>query len=288
MKISTSLELGTAKGLSPEESARMMREAGFDGIDLGLCGMQHDPASYGNEAWTEKTVREIRAAKAEGLALAQCHLPYYPGHLQVPGTGDYADFEAFMLPMYRRAIAVCGEHGCPVAVMHPYFHIQSASGTVEGNRRMIEKLMPDLRRTGVKLALENVYGYVTAYTSVHLTTAEDIQAILNVTDPAYVGACIDTGHANIFGVDICGMARKLGSRLTALHANDNHGGDEHILPGACNTPLDFTAFSQALREIGYKGYYNLEIGCGKVPPTLMAGFYRYAAATARAFAGLAE
>ena len=287
MKTSTSLEHGILCGFSAAETARMMRDAGFDGIDLGLCNGQNDPSSYGNGEWLASIREEIRSAKEAGLVVAQCHLPYYPGHLDAPGNGEYADYEAFLLPMYRRAIDLCGECGCPVAVMHPYFHVQSAAGTVAGNLRMLDKLAPDLRRNGVKIALENCYAYIRGYLPAHVSTAEELMSILEKADSDVVGACIDTGHANLFGVDICAMARIIGNRLLALHVNDNCGQDEHLVPYTSTSKLDFAAFSAALKGIGYGGWYNLELATGKMPPSVVPAFYAYAGAMARALADLA-
>ena len=140
-----------------------------------------------------------------------------------------------------------------------------------------------------QLALENVYG--TAYSDTHTSRAEDILPIIEAAGSELVGACIDTGHANIFGLDIAQMARVYGKKLFALHVNGNAGKDEHVIPytmsGWCEK-MDYYAFSAALKEIGFTGYYNLEIACGDLPEGVAQPFLNYAAAVARALADLAE
>ena len=116
-------------------------------------------------------------------------------------------------------------------------------------------------------------------------------AIIEAAGSEYVGACIDTGHANVFRLDISQMVRVFGKKLVALHVNGNAGKDEHVIPysmsGWCEK-MDYRAFSAALKEVGYKGFYNLEIASGDLPEGVARPFLNYAAAVARALADLAE
>lgn len=286
MKTSTSLEHGIhIAHISAYESARLMKQAGFDGVDLAMDAHSTEPEMIARPEWRARIIEQAEALKRAGLALAQCHMPYYPGHIALPGDGTWQAFEALMLPSYRRALEICGEIGCPVAVLHPFFDEKSADVTFEGNVRMIEKLLPLLEKHAVKLALENVYGL--NYADSHVARAEDIMPIIEKINHPLVGACIDTGHANIFRLDISEMARIYGSKLFALHVNGNAGKDEHIIPysssGWCEK-MDYYAFTRTLNEIGYNGYYNLEIASGDLAPEVALPFYIYAAAVARSLA----
>ena len=283
MKTSTSLEHGIRMAhISAYDSACLMKLAGFDGVDLSMDAHSTEPELIAQSAWREKIVAQASDLKRAGLELAQCHLPYYPGHIALPGDGTWQAFEDFMLPSYIRALDVCGEIGCPVAVLHPFFDEKSATITLEGNLRMTEKMLPLLEKHHVKLALENVYGL--NYADSHVARAEDIMPIIEKIDHPLVGACIDTGHANIFRLDISEMARIYGKKLFALHVNGNAGKDEHIIPytssGWCEK-MDYHAFTRTLCEIGYDGYYNLEIASGDLGAEVALPFYIYAAAVAR-------
>ncbi|MBQ8953005.1 MAG: sugar phosphate isomerase/epimerase [Clostridia bacterium] len=290
MKISTALEHAVKiDGVSYRESARMMRQAGFDGVDFSLCRHQTEPEKQLAPEWMEDVNQRAQALKAEGLEIAQCHLPYIGNHIERPGDGGYRDYEAFALPGLLRALEACGEIGCRVAVIHPYFDPMSAQATKDGNLRLIEKLMPSLEKYGVRLALENIWG--TNYSDTRTSRAEDIMPLIEAAGSDCVGACIDTGHANIFSLDIAQMARIYGKKLFALHVNGNAGKDEHVIPysmsGWCER-MDFRGFSEALKEIGFEGYYNLEIACGDLPKGLGQPFLNWAAAVARALADLAQ
>ena len=286
MKISTSMEHAIRiAGVSPAESAEMLRRAGFEGVDISMTFDMLDDAKVFSPAWREQILGRAAAAHAEGLEIAQCHLPYYPNHIPLPGAGTYADHEAAMLPRYIRALEIAGEIGCPVAVMHPYSNPDDAADTLTGNLRTIEKLMPLLEKYDVKLALENIWG--NAYAWAHASCAEEIIPMIDAFPGGRVGACIDTGHANIFKLDICEMARAYGSRLIALHINGNAGKDEHIIPysmsGWCEL-MDFHGFSRALGEIGYQGFYNLELSTGALPPQSAQAYLSFAGSVARALA----
>ena len=290
MKISTSLELGARiDRVSFRESARMMKRAGFDGVDFSLCRDQTEPEKQLSPEWMQDVRLRAEALKAEGLEIAQCHLPYIGNHIERPGDGGYGDYEAFVLPGLLRALEACGEIGCHVAVIHPYFDPMSRTATRSGNLRLIEKLMPGLEKYDVKLALENIWG--TNYSDTGTSRAEDILPLIEAAGSERVGACIDTGHANVFSLDIAAMARLFGKKLFALHVNGNAGKDEHVIPysmsGWCEK-MDYYAFSAALKAIGYQGYYNLEISCGDLPAGVGQPFLNYAAAVARALADLAE
>ena len=283
MKTSTSLEHGIRMArIGAYDSACMMKIAGFDGVDLAMDAHSTEPEIIAQSAWREHIVDQANDLKRAGLSLAQCHLPYYPGHIALPGDGTWQAFEDFMLPSYARALDVCGEIDCPVAVLHPFFDEKSASLTREGNLRMTEKMLPLLEKNHVKLALENVYGL--NYADSHVARAEDIMPIIEKIDHPLVGACIDTGHANIFHLDIAEMARIYGKKLFALHVNGNAGKDEHIIPytssGWCEK-MDYHAFTRALGEIGYDGYYNLEVASGDLGADVALPFYIYAGAVAR-------
>ncbi len=288
MKISTSLEHAIRVcGATPAESAEMLKLAGFQGVDIALTHDMMKPDIFLSPEWREKALSRSSAAKAAGLEIAQCHLPYFSNYMPLPDTDRYAAYEKFMMPLYERAIEVCGEMECPVAVSHPYFDSNDPQGTYEGNLRLIEKLLPMLEKAGAKLAIENVWG--NDYTWTNMSDADEILKVINAADSPIVNACIDTGHANIFRLDISEMARKYGKRLIALHVHGNAGKDEHVIPYSMSDwceKMDFRGFTQALKDIGFEGFYNLELAPGPLPHAAMQPYLNFAAAVARGLADL--
>ena len=290
MKISTALDHGVHNGLTYVECANVMKNAGFEGIDLAMCNFQDRPEKLITDEWTDDVLSQANAAKNAGLEIAQCHLPYYPSHLENPGSGTVREYIDFIVPMYEHAINAAERIGVCVCVAHPICYLDSRQKTVDANIEVFQKIEPRMRNSGMKLAIENCFArrngqYQTAFIEQKETIGEIID---NLASPC-VGACIDTGHANIFRYDISDMARFFGSRLFALHVNSNAGHDEHAIPysisGWCER-MDFVTFTQTLREIGFTGWYNLEINGGRFPKEVASHFYGYAAGVARYLADI--
>ena len=173
-------------------------------------------------------------------------------------------------------------------MLHPFLDVNNDEATLQGNIRLVNALLPHLKKHNVKLALENVYAHVGGQYHASVTArAEDIMKILEQVDEEYVGACIDTGHARIFRLNIGKMARLYGKRLFALHVNSNAGEDEHLIPymiPAWCEKSNYDDFLAALKEIGYQGAMNLEIGTGKLPVGCAKHYLGLAGVVARAMA----
>lgn len=78
----------------------------------------------------------------------------------------------------------------------------------------------------------------------------------------YFTMCVDTGHSNKatrFGnPSAADVIRLLGSNISVLHLNDNDSlTDQHKIPLTGN--LDWKDILNALDEVGYCGYYNMEL-----------------------------
>ena len=291
MKISTSCEHGIAAGLSARESLKLMKQAGFEGIDLSLCRYMGEPEKFLTEEWTRAVLEKAHIAKEEGLEIAQCHLPYGPGHLENPGDGSAKAFGEVWLPMYLHALEAAEKVGVKIAVIHPMYHEGGRQATIDANVYLGEQMRPALERSGIKLAFENVFvrrerKYIRGY----VEEAEVIRAIADALGDI-AGICMDTGHANIFRFDISEYAKVLGDKLICLHVNANSGEDEHIIPltgAAWCERMDFVTFSETLKQIGYRGWYNLEIAGGRFPGQAARPFYEYAAIVARHLADIAQ
>lgn len=293
MKISTALEHGMKiAGVNERESAKMLKKAGFDGVDLAICHDQEDPKKILTKEWAEVVYRKADALKAEGLEIAQCHLPYYPGHIDLPGDNTFRGYEEIWMEAMLHTLKLAHEVGVKVAVVHPLTIMGEPEATILGNIGHFKKYVPALEKYGMKLAIENVFSrrrsrYVDGYCG----RTEELLAIINGVGSEQVGACIDTGHARIFRLNQGNMARAIDKKLFALHVNGNAGGDEHNIPftfagGAERT--DYPAFCRALKAIEFKGYMNLELGNGRLPAMAAQPYLELAAKIARALADMAE
>lgn len=121
-------------------------------------------------------------------------------------------------------------------------------------------------RRGVRLAL---------HTEAHsiFCTARDVDLLMTMTDPVYVGLCPDTAHLLLSGSDPVAVARRHRDRLIATHWKDaagrftlrepiddtiHHAHRPHFRTLGQGA-VDWDAWGALLREIGYEGVSVLEI-----------------------------
>ena len=66
---------------------------------------------------------------------------------------------------------------------------------------------------GVRLAFHHHAG-------THVETMEEMRLVVDGTDPAVVGFCVDSGHAHIGGIDPCELLDLCAGRVNLLHLKD--------------------------------------------------------------------
>lgn len=259
-------------GLEPEEAYRMIRQAGFDGVDWNL-----------NQAWDTMEVRkkilkhcifedsleeiqahfarELTAIHTNGLKIVQAHAPY-PSYVK-----DFPEFLDYAIRIFQQCVRYCGLVGIPCLVIHgihtlPDDRTQTPENVRQMNLKLYESLIPQLLETNVKVCLENL---ICSYRGNILEgccadPAEAVRYVDYLNDKAgreCFGFCLDTGHLNLVGKRQGPYIRALGSRIKCLHVHDNRGSnDEHLAPYAGN--VVWREFTEALRDIGYSGAMNFE------------------------------
>ena len=108
----------------------------------------------------------------------------------------------------------------------------------------------------------------------HVETEEQIEALLDQTDPNLVSLCLDTGHLAYTGGEPVSFMRKHHERIPYLHLKDVDGDKlkrvkaekmpmvEAVAMGVFCEPtegvVDFEALVGVLREIGYDGWATVE------------------------------
>ena len=123
----------------------------------------------------------------------------------------------------------------------------------------------------VELLVENMPNFCT-----YPITAE---ALCGAADKLGIGVCWDFGHPNVnkyhLPNDQRDELRMVGSRLKALHVNDNAGGrpDEHLPPYMGS--VDWDTHVPVLKEIGYDGDFNYEVLPRNVPDYMIPNIADY-------------
>ena len=289
-----------------ENGCKMIREAGFDGLDLNF-----------NDAWNQAEVRNgklghcifeedmplvlkyyepvFSAIEKSGLEIVQAHAPF-PSYV-----AGFPEINGRIPGIYENCIRLCGEKKIPYLVIHGISREYDGSDMtkeeeIEKNIELYSSMIPALRKTGVVVLLENIFWDVRGKSYDATCSDPDeaaglIDRLNEIAGYEAFGLCFDVGHNNLLGWGMEEYIRKLGARIKALHVHDNDGrGDWHGFPGSGT--VDWVKFCALLSEIGYRGainfetfsYYDLKRVMPELVPTLLSNL----AAIGRGFAKAIE
>jgi sugar phosphate isomerase/epimerase len=164
-------------------------------------------------------------------------------------------------------LPICGALGVKTVVLHPgWSPTVSREVNLERNVAALSQLLERARGLGLRIALENMRPRPDLEASPNRlgdrrlgTAIEDLFALIDAVGSALLGICIDTSHGHLAGLDLAQAVRTAAPRLWALHISDNDGvGDLHLHPFYGR--IDWLTFLAALREVGFNGPFNLEVG----------------------------
>lgn len=162
-------------------------------------------------------------------------------------------------------------------------HVDAAGGLDEAQWKSLgdglNEVATTLREEGVKLVFHNHVG-------TYVETEEETSRLLEVTDPALVGWCLDCGHLAYGGGNTLRMLQRFGSRVGYVHIKDVNLGLLHTArecgwsfqdalkkyifsrlgQGAANIPTVI----KTLEDHGYNGWLVVEQDTTSDDPTAVA------------------
>lgn len=245
--------------LGERRTIELLAKAGFDAVDYGFSPWLERGEMVWNTDEFERYGREVRRmAEDNGVYFNQAHGPF------VFDTSLFPDYTKQVLPLFERCFEACALLGAPHMVVHPIHHLPykgNEDRMWQINMEFYHMLLPYARQSGVKIALENMYQYDPrrgVLTRDVFAVPERYAAFYDeLNDPHFI-CLVDTGHCGIVGEDAARMLRVMGSRVKALHVNDNlFRTDDHVVPG--HGLMDWNAVTKALADIGYEGDITFEV-----------------------------
>ena len=263
MRLATNMEYLMDPRSSYADAVRRFSGTGFQFLDACFYDASEDCMLAG-ENWREEVLEMKRAAREGGLAFVQAHSP---------GTVEFARL-AFYTELTCRSIYACGLLDIPAIVVHSQnVGGMSPAQLLELNKDFFTALYPAMEQTGVKVLIEN-------WPNAHAprpnkkafpSTAEDLLRFLEFLGHPLLGACWDTGHAHMNGLNQYEEITKLGESLGAVHIQDNFGdADRHLMPLVGT--VDFDAVVRGLKEAGFQGPFTFEadhiLNSGELPTEL--------------------
>lgn len=257
MLIST--QTGVAVGrLGFEQGVLMLKNAGYDCLDLSLFDMIRDDSTYIAGDW-RKTVEERKAfCDANGIVFNQSHAPF------AFAWADENIRENIAHPRVLQSLEISAMMGVKIVVVHPLHWMQYLGHEDEINELNIKyykSLAPIAKDLGIKIALENMWQKEVKRKCICTDVAgfaKDHAALIDAIDSEYVVACLDVGHCSLVGEEAEDTIRILGhDRLKSVHLHDNdYQGDRHTLPGLGQ--MNWDNIMKAFDDIKYDGEFTYE------------------------------
>jgi len=265
---------------------RRLKECGFEAVDYGISKFVKGKfVSLGeiDDFW-EKELSELykifeptkEAALKYQISFAQAHavFPFY-----VPGRDE---INKYLIKSIEKNMAILNFLDCPMIVVHSHRSDVSEEEDFEISIKLYEKLIPAAKEYGIKICLENGFrvwegrGLDGGQCSSAEEALRYINTLNEMAGEEIFGFCLDTGHANVLKKDIKAYIRKLGKYLYCLHIHDNYEMfDGHLIPYTQLCPgfgrsVNWDAFIEGLREVGYRGAISFETfkGVGLFPKEL--------------------
>ena len=264
---------------NPAEGFSMMKRAGFSCADFSLNYYLTNTSLYKQELnkffdQSEEELEQyfaphVRGAKEAGIKIHQMHMPY---PLYIPG-GKQKLNQYLQEVVAPKSLKVCEVFQCPYMVVHG-FKLAQHLGSEEAEWQQTEELLHSIllmaKEKGLILCIENLYtgtgGHIVEGTCCNARkAAERIDRINQQYGTEVLGFCLDTGHANLVGLDFEDFIIRLGKRLKVLHVHDNDGiGDLHQIPFTFTktrenkVSTDWDGFLRGLRAIEFDQVLSFE------------------------------
>lgn len=295
---------------NPAEGFELLKRCGFACTDFSLNAYQINKEIYAsvNNGFFNKSAEELcryfsshkEAAKKASIRINQMHMPY---PLYVPGGRDGIN-EYLRDEVAIKSLDICEFLECPHIVVHGLkltMHLGSEAAEWEKTKEFLEYIAPKAEEAGIIICLENLYnGQGTHMIEGPCCDAvkaagriDELNERFGKNGKEVFGFCLDTGHANLVGIDIEKFIVTMGSRLKVLHIHDNDGvADLHQLPYTFtrtreNSPItDWDGFIRGLRKIHFDGVLSFETApvLKAFPDELKEDVLRLINATGRYFA----
>ena len=242
-----------------EKALPKLKEVGYGALDISLCvsgsGYPDPDFSAPESVWKKKYTELSKIIKDNGLVAGQSHGHYHGSII------DEGKWDQNLIDLIEKELEAAAIVGAPYLVVHPLrlaLREEKRKEDFELNLEFYAQLKAPSERTGVKIALENLFKRNgTELCPTGCSYSKDLAAYIDAQNSDRFVACLDTGHANIIGESPAEAVRTLGKRLKLLHVNDNFEvNDHHNLPGFGT--VAWKLFMDALKEIGYEGTFNYE------------------------------
>ena len=256
---------GFANKFGDHDAIALFAGIGYEALDYSMFGITNPNHPISKSDFREYAKSLKKTADECGIVFNQSHAPF-PSYVQHPSQEQInAGYNETIVYSIIRAMEVTSILGGGIIVVHP-INLSDASYEEQkkANMDFYDALLPYCKKYGVKIALENMWGWAEATKMVlpaACSTATEFVDYLDSLDADWFCACLDVGHAEMKGTGSVSAIEMIGSlggkRLKSVHIHDNDKiGDLHTLP--FTQKISWDEIAKALKDIGYSGDFTFE------------------------------
>ena len=212
--------------LSLEDSIRRLNKLGFHDLEIpGWHWNAGEKASSG-------TGRKAERIKEVCKLLNDCAMRVHQYHSAHALSAASESLRMEQVNRIKETIDLASELSAAVLVLHiGGRHDMCANVTdqaiFDANAKSLAELAQHAKNTPVKIAIENLMSDVYRQGC----RISELKDLIREVNSEKIGICLDTGHANVDGLDVPEAIRECGSLLIATHIQETcPGNDLHALP----------------------------------------------------------
>ena len=232
---------GLSKG-SPKATFQLLKDAGFDGVEL--------------ISPNDLDLLEIRRAREQtGLVI---HGVSGARHWQCPLSDPDPQVVAQGMEAIRQEFVDCKAYGGSTVLVVPAV-VNRKVGYRDAYKRSqenIRKLIPAAEASGVKIAIEEVWNKF-------LLSPVEFARYIDEFDSPWVGAYFDVGNVVEFGYPE-EWIRELGKRILKIHIKEYAKEKRFKYRLGEGREIDWKAVKGALLDCGYDGWLTAEVSYGSL------------------------
>ncbi len=234
------------------EGLKNLKKHGYDYYDFQEFISPYSPLYDLNDKELKDYLTKLKKDNEEvGLTVSQLHGAWSTDDTSPEKRKHNIEY------YFKKDIIGCNLLGVKNLVVHPVMPYgwgkeDDYQKTLDINYEYWLKLLPFAKDNGVTICLENM-----PFNDHALNTPKTIVDFIDKVNDENFKMCFDTGHCNVFGLNIYDNIVLSGDRLKVYHIHDNNWNmDVHLYPYQGSIKWD--DFIRANREIKFSGVYSLE------------------------------
>jgi sugar phosphate isomerase/epimerase len=224
-----------------EQTFAEAKRLGFDGVEIFIGGNYRE-----HELWSDEGIAKIQKLSADADIEVSSLSP--GGFTSYTFAHPDEDKREEGKAMLKHLIATCTKLGA-YAILVPFF----GNGKINPEDITSPAFIGGIKEVAEVAETDKVYLALESTLS-----ADDHLRILEQVKSPYVKVYYDMGNATGLGYNAVEEIKQLGSEIAAIHVKDTGG---HLGEGK----VDFSAVSEAIREINYDKYLVLETPSADAP-----------------------